>query len=89
MEALRWIDKGKSPLLGWIMDSTGDFKVDADGNRYLLAAMDPFGKWVESRKVPSLQSWRTAKFLFNIIARHGKPHFVRTDNGPEYAGTFS
>ena len=57
------------PLLGWAIDSTGPFPPDADGNKYLIAAQDPFGKWAETGKTPSLRSWRAVEFLFNIIAR--------------------
>jgi len=39
--------------------------------------------------VPSLHSWRTAEFLYDIIARWGKPKWVRTDNGAEYQGCFA
>ena len=76
-------------MLGWAMDSTGPFPPDADGNRYLIATQDLFGKWAETRKTPSLRSWQAAEFLFDIIARWGKPHYVRTDNEPEFLGAFA
>ena len=61
-----------------------------DGNRYLLVAVDPFSKWVEARAVPSLHSWRAAEFLYDdLVARWGKPRWVRTDNGSEFAGDFA
>ena len=58
------------------MDSTGPFPPDADGNKNLIATLDPFGKWVETRKTSSLRSWRVVEFLFDVIARWGKPHYV-------------
>ena len=52
--------------------------------------MDPFSKWVEIRAVPSLHSWRAAEFLYDdLVARWGKPHYVRTDNGAEFVGSFA
>ena len=63
--------------------------LDSDENKYLIAAQDPFGKWVEMRKTPSLRSWCAAEFLFDIIARWGTPHYIRTDNGPEFLGAFT
>ena len=52
--------------------------------------MDPFSKWVEICAMPSLHSWRAAKFLYDdLVARWGKPHYVRTDNGAEFAGSFA
>ena len=83
-DELPFLDKGTAPLLGWALDSAGSFKEDEEGNRYLLVAIDPFSKWVEVRPVPSLHSWRTAEFLYDICNRWGKPSYVRTNNGPEY-----
>ena len=68
----------------------GLFLRDEDGNHYLLVAMDPFSKWVEIHAVPSLHSWRAAKFLYDdLVARWGKPHYMRTKNGAEFAGSFA
>ena len=90
VEDLRWIDKGSKPLQGWSIDAAGPFPADADGNRYLLVAVDPFSKWVEAAAVPSLHSWRAAHFLYEqVMSRWGKPRYVRTDNGKEFHGSFS
>ena len=89
LEELRWIDKGTAPFLGWSIDATGPFPKDADGNRFLLVAVDPFSKWVEARPVPSLHSWRAAEFLEDIMHRWGKPRYVRTDHGSEFKGSFA
>ena len=52
--------------------------------------MDPFLKWVEIRTVPSLYSWRAAEFLYDdLVAHWGKLHYIRTDNGAEFAGSFA
>ena len=52
--------------------------------------MDPFSKWVEIYTVPSLHSWRVAKFLYDdLVAHWGKPHYIQTDNGAEFAGSFA
>ncbi len=64
----------------------GTFPRDDDGNRYLFVAVDPFTKWVEAIPMPSKESWRTAKALYDVIARWGKPGWVTTDNGLEFAG---
>ena len=40
--------------------------------------------------MPSLHSWRVAKFLYNdLVAHWGKLHYVQTDNGAEFAGSFA
>ena len=52
--------------------------------------MDLFSKWVEIHAVPSLHSWRAAEFLHNdLVAHWGKLHYIRTDNGAEFAGSFA
>ena len=52
--------------------------------------MDPFSKWVEVCTVPSLHSWRVVEFLYNnLVAHWGKPWYVRTGNGAEFAGSFA
>ena len=52
--------------------------------------MDPFSKWVEICAVPSLHSWRVAKFLYDdLVAYWGKLHYVQTDNGAEFTGSFA
>ena len=52
--------------------------------------MDPFSKWVEIHAVPSLHSWRAAKFLYDdLVARWGKPRYVQTNNGAEFVGSFA
>ena len=82
-EELHFVNKETAPLLGWALDSAGSFKEDKEGNRHLLVAIDPFSKWVEVKTVPSLHSWRTAEFLYDICSCWGKPLDVRTDNGLE------
>ena len=40
--------------------------------------------------MPSLHSWRVAEFLYDdLVAHWGKPHYVWTDNGAEFAGSFA
>ena len=40
--------------------------------------------------MPSLHSWRAAKFLYDdLVAHWGKPCYIQTDNGAEFAGSFA
>ena len=89
LEDLRWIDKRSAPFLGWSINAAGPFPKDANGNRFLLIAVNPFSKWVEARLVPSLHSWCTAEFLEDIMHWWGKPRYVRTDHGSEFKGSFA
>ena len=89
-EELRWMDKNGAPFVGWSINTAGPFLQDEDGNCYLLIAMDPLSKWVEIRVMPSLHSWRAAKFLYNnLVARWGKLHYIWTDNSTEFVGSFA
>ena len=89
-EEPRWMGKGGAPFVDWSIDTVGPFPSDKDRNCYLLVAMDPFSKWVEIHTVPSLHSWRVAKFLYdNLVARWAKLRYVWTDNGTEFVGSFA
>ena len=40
--------------------------------------------------MPSLHSWRVAEFLYDdLVAHWGKPHYVQTDNGTKFVGSFA
>ena len=89
-EDLRWIDKRDVPLWGWAIDTAGAFPKDPEGNIYLFVFVDPFSKWVKVFPSPSRHSWRAAQVFYQeVLARWGKPKYVCTDNGTEYAGSFA
>ena len=66
-KVIRWIKKGRVLFIGLSIDAAGPFPEDGNGNRYLIAAIDPFSKWVEATPVPLLHSWRAADFLYECI----------------------
>ena len=78
--------KGVAPFQGWHIDLAGPFPADEEGNKYLMLAVDPFSKWVEAYLLPDKYSWRTARALWELIGRWGKPQWVTTDNGREFDG---
>ena len=89
-EELCWTDKGGAPFIGWSIDIVDPFPWGEDRNCYLLVAVDPFFKWVETHTMPLLHSWRVAKFLCNDLVPHwGKPHYVQTDNSSKFVGSFA
>ena len=89
-EELLWMDKGGTPFIGWSINVVGPFMWDEDGNHYLFVAMDPVSKWVKTHAMPSLHSWRAAKFLYDdLVALWGKPHYIWTDNGTKFVGSFT
>ncbi len=89
VEKKKLIEPPKGPFMGWSIDLAGPFPKDADGNQYLIVAVDPFSKWVEAEPIPSKHAWRTADFLWKLVARWGKPLWIRSDNGKEFRGSFT
>ena len=78
--------KGVAPFQGWHIDLAGPFPADEEGNKYLMLAVNPLSKWVEAYLLPDKYSWRTARALWELIGRWGKPQWVTTDNGQEFDG---
>ena len=84
------MDKGGTPFIKWSINAVGPFLWDKDENYYLLVAVYPFSKWVETYTVPLLYIWRATEFLYDdLVACWGKPCYVRTDNGTKFAGSFA
>ena len=78
------------PFEGWSIDLAGPFPKDEDGNQYLAVAVDCATKWVEATPLPSKHAFRTADWFYqDIVARWGKPKWIRTDNGSEWAANFA
>lgn len=51
--------------------------------------MDTHTKWVEATPIPSKHTFVTARWFYKeIIARWGKPVFIRRDNGREWLAEF-
>jgi hypothetical protein len=89
-EAYRATQRPSLPGRGWSIDLAGPFPPDEDGNRFLVVAVDCLTKWIEVKPIPSKHSLRCADwFYWDILARWGKPDWIRTDNGTEWSGVFS
>jgi transposase InsO family protein len=56
---------------------------------YIATAIDYLTKWVEAKIIPNKEATTTANFFKEeILARHGCPQIVITDNGQEWQGAF-
>lgn len=70
------------------LDLVGPFTVTNRGNRYLVVAVDFLTKWPEVAALTNKKAETIAAFFEdNIIARHGCPREVLTDNGTEFRGS--
>ena len=71
------------------IDLIGPITVTNRGNRYLVVAVDFLTKWPEVTALTNKKAETIAAFFEEyIIARHGCPHEVLTDNGTEFRGEF-
>jgi transposase InsO family protein len=69
------------------MDLCGPLPRSTHGNEYLVVCCDSFSKWVEAAAIPNKQAKTIAKFfLERIIAQHGCPVVLQTDQGTEFQG---
>jgi len=51
------------PFARWGVDILGPFPPAAGQNKYLIAVIDYFTKWVEAEPVATITSWRVRQFL--------------------------
>ena len=89
-EELRWTDKGGAPL----SDGASTWRDHFHETKTEIAISS--SPWIHSQS-----GWKSApcplytvggppKFLYDdLVARWGKPRYVRTDNGAEFAGSFA
>lgn len=67
------------------MDCIGPYPMSEKGNRYIIAAIDSFSKNIEVRAVPTIETTQIISFITEeIMARHGVPREVITDNGSNF-----
>ena len=71
------------------VDLTGPITLGGTARRYVATAIDYLTKWVEARVINDKAAFTTATFFEEeILARHGCPQVVITDNGKEWEGAF-
>ncbi|OIR56751.1 MAG: uncharacterized protein A8A55_2499, partial [Amphiamblys sp. WSBS2006] len=60
--------------------------VTDEGNKYVVAAIDYFSRWLFAKAIPDKTSETVAQFIENeIIRRFGIPDVLVSDNGKEFA----
>ena len=66
------------------MDHIGPFRLTKDGHLYAILLIDYSTKWVEGRAVASTDAASACSFIEDVIARHGVPKELISDNGTAY-----
>ena len=68
----------------WSIDTIGPFTPDADGNAYILVAVDGFSRFVMLEPAADATGEAAAKFLLKITGIFGRPKSFRHDGGSQF-----
>jgi transposase InsO family protein len=72
------------PFERWALDFVGPLTVTAQGNRYILTAIDYATRWVVCKAVPEADAETVKKFLYDLMVDYGSPSEVLTDRGKAF-----
>ena len=63
------------------IDLIGPLPLTTSGNSYIVTCSDYFTKWPEAAAIPDKSAATVAKFLYQLITRHGSPTIIQSDQG--------
>ena len=66
------------------IDLIGPLPLTTSGNSYIVTCSDYFTKWPEATAIPDKSAATVAKFLYQLIIRHGSPTIIQSDQGREF-----
>lgn len=66
------------------IDLIGPLPLTKSGNSYIITCSDYFTKWPEAAAIPNKSANTVAKFLYQLITRHGSPVIIQSDQGREF-----
>ncbi|CDH61176.1 hypothetical protein RO3G_01741 [Lichtheimia corymbifera JMRC:FSU:9682] len=90
-EKARPIDTPERPLFTIGCDAVGPFgkEATAQGNRYILVAVDYLTRWSVARAVPDITETTTAEFLNEqVVVNYGVPNYILTDRGSNFTSGY-
>jgi hypothetical protein len=69
------------------IDTVGELPEDKHGNKYIIAAIDCFSRYIELYAAPDTTAISAAYALGDWISRYGVPSQVVSDNGTQFVNT--
>ncbi|SPO23375.1 uncharacterized protein UTRI_02053 [Ustilago trichophora] len=73
------------PFERWGIDFIGQLPKTADGNQWILTAINYATGWPIAKALPDAKAWRVADFIYKeIVLNFGAPKEILSDNGSNF-----
>ncbi|SPO25960.1 uncharacterized protein UTRI_03325 [Ustilago trichophora] len=73
------------PFERWGIDFIGQLPKTANGNQWILTAIDYATGWPIAKALPDAKAWRVADFIYEeIVLNFGAPKEILSDNGSNF-----
>ena len=72
------------PGCEWNIDVIGPLEPDADGNKYIIALIDSFTRFLVMKPVKDTSAATAARFLFEVTGIFEMPRSIRSDNCSQF-----
>lgn len=84
-EPLHPLEPETIPFRRWSLDFIGRLPETAEGNRWILVAIDHLTRWPIVRALKDATAEEVARFIYEeIVVRFGCPHEILTDRGSNF-----
>ncbi len=84
-EPLHPLDPPTSLFSRWSIDFIGRLPITADGNRWILVAIEHVSRWVVAKAMKEATAEEVAKFIYTeIVCQFGCPQEILTDRGSNF-----
>jgi transposase InsO family protein len=81
MQAATAVDE---PGCEWNIDVIGPLEPDADGNKYIIALIDSFTRFLVMKPVKGTSAATAARFLFEVTGIFEMPRSIRSDSCSQF-----